>query len=89
MMTLRPLIVVAATAATLAGCSKAEDCTPEIMTKKSQELMTAIQQKMASDPSSAQALMQKFQAAGTKFQSATDKSQACAAYDELIAATKK
>lgn len=88
-MKIANLIVVAATAGGLAACSSGNDCTQEVMTKKSQELMTAIQAKMTADPGSAQDLMKRFQDIGTKFQSATDKSQACKAYDELLAAVKK
>ena len=87
-MKIANLIVVAALASGLAACSGENDCTQEVMTKKSQELMSAIQQKMSADPASAQDLMKKFQDIGTKYQSTTDKSQACKAYDELRAAVK-
>lgn len=81
-------IAIAALAGGLAACSGGNECTPEAMTKKSQDLMTAIQQKIAADPASGQALMTKFQEVGAKFQNATNKSQACDAYDELLKAVK-
>ncbi len=81
-------IAVAALATGLAACSKTEECTPEILSKKAQDLTTAIQQKMTADPSKAADLMKKFQEVGAKYQSSTDKSQACAAYDDLLNATK-
>lgn len=81
-------IAVAAITAGAAACSKTEECTPEILSKKAQDLTVAIQQKLTAEPAKAQELMKKFQEVGVKFQSATDKSQACAAYDDLLNATK-
>ncbi|GLS43374.1 hypothetical protein [Methylobacterium brachythecii] len=83
------LIAAVALAGGVAACSKGNDCTPEAITKKSQELMTAIQQKIAADPSSGQELMKKFQEVGVKLQAANNNNaQACLAYDELLKTVK-
>lgn len=81
-------IAIAAITAGASACSKTEECTPEILSKKAQDLTAAIQQKLTAEPAKAQELMKKFQEVGVKFQSSTDKSQACAAYDDLLNATK-
>lgn len=87
-MKIARIIAIAALAGGLAACSGGNECTPEMMTKKSQDLMTAIQQKIAADPASGQTLMAKFQEVGAKFQTATNKAQACEAYDELLKTVK-
>ncbi|MCE4224544.1 hypothetical protein HCU64_12335 [Methylobacterium sp. C25] len=82
------LIVAVALAGGVAACSKSNECTPDMITKKSQELMTAIQQKITADPASGQELMKKFQEVGAKFQAAGNNAQACQAYDELLKTVK-
>ena len=87
---MRKFLVVAAGVAALAGsaCSKAPECTTEMLTQKSQDLTTALQAAITKDPSKAAELTAKVQEVTTKYQGATTAAEACKAYDEVIAAVK-
>ncbi|MBN9242702.1 MAG: hypothetical protein J0I98_07905 [Mesorhizobium sp.] len=76
--------------AALAGsaCSKAPECTTEEMTKKAQELASALQEAVTKDPAKAAELTAKVQDVTSKYQGATTAAEACKAYDEVIAAVK-
>lgn len=83
-------LLFAAATATLAGsaCSKAEDCTSEMLTQKAQEMTTALQEAVAKDPAKASDLAAKVQEITSKYQGANTSKEACKAYDELISAIK-
>ena len=89
-MKILPFIAAGALAIGLAGCSGGSDCTPETLQKKAQEITTAIQQKVTSDPSKLAELMGKLQELAKKYQNVTSTSQAeaCKAYDELLTTIK-
>lgn len=76
--------------AMLAGsaCSKAPECTTEILAKKAQDMTAALQAAVTKDPTKAADLTAKVQAITTKYQGATTAAEACKAYDELITAIK-
>ncbi len=76
--------------AALAGsaCSKAPECTTEEMTKKAQELASALQEAVTKDPAKAAELTAKVQDVTSKYQGATTAAEACKAHDEVIAAVK-
>ncbi|WP_439272597.1 hypothetical protein [Pseudochrobactrum sp. HB0163] len=80
------LALVVATAM-IAGCSKEPECTPELLSQKGQELGAAMQNAMIKDPAKMQELSSKVQELASKYQGKDD-SQACKAYDELIAIIK-
>lgn len=69
---------------TAAGSSAALACTQEELTKKANEVTTAVQEAVTKDPSKAQAIITKSQEMQTKFQGSTDINEACKAYDELL-----
>lgn len=71
----------------LIGCGKSEECTPELITKKTQELTTAVQEAVTKDPAKAQEIMTKTQEFSTKYAGADNK-EACKAIDGLIADIK-
>jgi hypothetical protein len=87
---MKKFLFVAVGLALLAGsaCSKAPDCTPEMITQKTQELTTALQAAITKDPSKAEELTAKVTEITTKYKDATTAAEACKAYDELIAAIK-
>lgn len=70
------------------ACSKAPDCTAEMLTQKGQELTVVLQAAVTKDPSKAAELTAKVQEITTKYQGSTAAADACKAYDELIAAFK-
>jgi hypothetical protein len=87
---MKKLLLVAAIVGTVAGsaCSKAPDCTAETLTRKAQEMTTALQEAVNKDPSKAPELSAKVGEITSKYQGATTSKEACRAYDELIAAIK-
>lgn len=74
---------------TAAGSSAALACTQEELTKKVNEVTTAVQEAVTKDPSKAQGIITKSQEMQTKFQGSTDINEACKAYDELLEFVKK
>lgn len=72
----------------LQACSKAPECTAEVMTKKGQEVATALQEAIAKDPAKAAELAAKVGEVTTKYQGSTASADACKAYDELLTAIK-
>ncbi|ESZ15080.1 MULTISPECIES: hypothetical protein [Mesorhizobium] len=87
---MKTFLLVAVGIAALAGsaCSKAPDCTTEMLTKKAQDMTAALQEAITKDPAKAADLTAKVQAVTTKYQGATTAEEACKAYDELTAAIK-
>ncbi|TIL44310.1 hypothetical protein [Mesorhizobium sp.] len=87
---MKTFLLVAVGIAALAGsaCSKAPDCTTEMLTKNAQEMTAALQEAITKDPAKAADLTAKVQAVTTKYQGATTAEEACKAYDELTAAIK-
>ena len=72
----------------LSACSKAPECTAETLTKKSQEVATAVQEAVTKDPTKAAELAAKVQGVASKYTGATTSADACKAYDELLTAIK-
>lgn len=72
----------------LSACSKAPECTTEMLAKKGQEVGTALQEAITKDPAKAAELTARVQEVATKFQGATTSADACKAYDELLTAIK-
>lgn len=72
----------------LSACSKAPECTAEVMAKKGQEVATALQEAITKDPTKAADLSAKVQGVASKFTGATTSAEACKAYDELLTAIK-
>lgn len=73
----------------LSACSKAApECTAEVMTKKSQEVGTALQEAVTKDPTKAAELSAKVQEVASKYAGATASEEACKAFDELLTAIK-
>ncbi|RJG44990.1 MULTISPECIES: hypothetical protein [unclassified Mesorhizobium] len=87
---MKKFLLVAVGIAALAGsaCSKAPECTSEVLGQKAQELTTALQAAITKDPAKAAELTTKVQEIGTKYQGSTTSADACKAYDELIAVIK-
>ncbi len=75
-------------ALSVSGCSKAPECTADLLTKKAQELTTAVQEAVTKDPAKGAELLAKVQEIATKFQGATTSTEACKAYDEMITSIK-
>lgn len=86
---MRNILLAMVGVAALAGsaCSKAPECTTEMLTKKSQEMATALQEAMTKDPTKAAELAAKVQELTTKYQGTTS-ADACKAFDDLITAIK-
>lgn len=80
--------VLAIAALSLPACSKAPECTAEILAKKSQEVAAAVQEAVTKDPAKAAELGTKVQEVASKYTGATTSDEACKAYDELLAAIK-
>ena len=72
----------------LSGCSKAPECTTEVLAKKGQDVATALQEAITKDPTKAADLSAKVQEVASKFTGATTSADACKAYDELLTAIK-
>lgn len=72
----------------LSACSKAPECTADVMTKKGQDVATALQEAIAKDPAKAAELAAKVADVTTKYQGSTASADACKAYDELLTAIK-
>ncbi|AMS42356.1 MULTISPECIES: hypothetical protein [Aminobacter] len=72
----------------LSACSKAPECTAEVLTKKGQEVATALQEAITKDPAKAAELSAKVQEVATKYTGATTSEEACKAYDDLLTAIK-
>ncbi|MDR7224862.1 hypothetical protein [Aminobacter aminovorans] len=72
----------------LSACSKAPECTAEVLTKKSQEVATALQEAITKDPAKAAELSTKVQEVASKYTGATTSEEACKAYDDLLTAIK-
>ncbi|AZN99689.1 hypothetical protein EJ066_22595 [Mesorhizobium sp. M9A.F.Ca.ET.002.03.1.2] len=87
---MKAFLLVAVGIAALAGsaCSKAPECTAEMLAKKAQDMTAALQEVIAKDPAKAADLTTKVQAVTTKYQGTTTADEACKAYDELTAAIK-
>ncbi|MER9682398.1 hypothetical protein NKJ23_24260 [Mesorhizobium sp. M0184] len=87
---MKTFLLLAVGIAALAGsaCSKAPECTTEMLTKKAQDMTAALQAAITKNPAKAADLGAKVQAVTTKYQSGTTAADACKAYDELIAAIK-
>ncbi len=87
---MKRFLMLAACVAALAGsaCSKAPECTSEQLTKKAQEMTTALQEAVTKDPTKAAELTAKVQEVVGKYQGATTAAEACKAYDEVIATIK-
>lgn len=87
---MKKFLLIAAGVAALAGsaCSKAPECTNEMLAKKAQEMTSALQEAVTKDPAKALELTTKVQEIGTKYQDTATSADACKAYDELIAAIK-
>jgi len=87
---MKTFLLVAVGIAALAGsaCSKAPDCTTEMLTKKAQDMTAALQEVVTKDPAKAADLTAKVQAVTTKYQGTATADEACKAYDELTAAIK-
>ena len=85
-MKILPIIAAGALAFGLSACSGGNECTPEALQKKAQEVTAEIQQKISGDPSKMGELLTKLQDLAKKYQSASNSSQAeaCKAYDELL-----
>jgi flagellar biosynthesis/type III secretory pathway M-ring protein FliF/YscJ len=69
------------------SCSKAPECTAEMITQKTQELTKVTQEAVTKDPAKATEVMAKAQEFATKYQGKSD-AEACKAIDELIASIK-
>jgi flagellar biosynthesis/type III secretory pathway M-ring protein FliF/YscJ len=69
------------------SCSKAPECTTEMITQKTQELTKVTQEAVTKDPAKATEIMTKAQEFATKYEGKTD-AEACKAIDELIASIK-
>lgn len=87
---MKKFLLLAVGVAALAGsaCSKAPECTTEILTKKAQDVTAALQEAITKDPSKAADLTAKVQAVTSKYQDSTTAAEACKAYDDLLAAVK-
>jgi len=90
MTDMKKFLLVAVGIAALAGsaCSKAPECTTEMLTKKAQDVTTALHEAITKDPSKAADLTAKVQAVTTKYSGATTAAEACKAYDDVLAAIK-
>lgn len=82
------LAVLGVAALGLSACSKAPECTAEIMAKKGQEVATALQEAITKDPAKAADLSAKVTEVASKFTGATTSADACKAYDDLLTAIK-
>lgn len=87
---MKKFLLVAAGFAALAGsaCSKAPECTSEVLAQKAQEMTTALQDVVTKDPARAAELTAKVGDITMKYQGATSSADACKAYDEMITAIK-
>lgn len=87
---MKTFLLVAVGIAALAGsaCSKAPECTTEMLAKKAQDMTAALQEAVTKDPAKAAELTAKVQEVTSKYQDATTAAEACKAYDELTAAIK-
>ncbi|MCG7503539.1 hypothetical protein [Mesorhizobium retamae] len=83
------LAVVGVAALGLSACSKAPECTAEVIGKKTQELTTAVQEAVTKNPAKATEWAAKVQEIATKYSSSSNQADACKAYDEIIAEVKK
>lgn len=81
-------VIVGVAALGLSACSKAPECTAEVMAKKGQEVATALQEAITKDPAKAADLAAKVTEVTTKYQGSTASADACKAYDELLTAIK-
>ncbi|WP_269929888.1 hypothetical protein [Aminobacter sp. HY435] len=72
----------------LSACSKAPECTADVMAKKGQEVVAALQDAVTKDPAKAGELTAKVAEVTSKYQGSTTSDDACKAYDELLAAIK-
>lgn len=82
------LAVLGVAALGLSACSKAPECTAEIMAKKGQEVATALQEAITKDPAKAADLSAKVTEVASKYTGATTSADACKAYDDLLTAIK-
>ena len=87
---MKTFLLVAVGIAALAGsaCSKAPECTTEMLAKKAQDMTAALQEAVTRDPAKAAELTAKVQEVTSKYQGATTAAEACKAYDELTATIK-
>lgn len=83
------LTVIGMAALGLSACSKAPECNQEAITKKTQELTTAVQEAVTKNPAKATEWAAKVQEIATKYSGSTNQADACKAYDEIIAEVKK
>lgn len=83
------LIVVGLAALAGSACSKAPECTTEVIGKKTRELTAAVQEAVAKNPVKAAEWTAKIQEIATKYAGSSDQADACKAYDEIIAEVKK
>ncbi len=81
------LAAIGVAALAVSSCSKAPECTQEMITQKTQELTKVTQEAVTKDPSKATDIMAKAQEFATKYQGKSD-AEACKAIDELIATIK-
>ena len=72
----------------LSACSKAPECTAEILTKKGQEVEIALQEAITRDPAKAAELSAKVHEIVSKYTGSTASDEACRAYDGLLTAIK-
>ena len=82
------LLAVGLVALAGSACSKAPECTTEELSKKAQELASALQEAVTKEPAKAAELTAKVQDVTSKYQGATTAAEACKAYDEVLAAIK-
>lgn len=87
-MKINAVVAVAGLALSLASCSGQPECTDALIESKGKELTTAIQAAMAKDSTKGQQLLARMQEVVQKNATA-DKSAACKAIDEIIAAAKQ
>ncbi len=90
-MKIRAIITIAAAVGFLAACDDKEECTQEIITAKSTELITKIQGMATSDPAKVAELAPKIQEIATKAEAAgaDDLQASCDALDEIMAELNK
>ena len=72
---------------TASSCSKAPECTQEMITQKTTELTKVVQEAATKDPSKATDITAKAQEFSTKYAGKSD-AEACKVVDELIASIK-
>ena len=77
------LTVVGVAALGLSACSKAPECTAEVIGKKTQELTTAVQEAVTKNPAKATEWAAKVQEIATKYSGSNNQADACKAFREL------